>query len=220
MHILYGDDDDGGCCAAAVKAAQVLGQLSTIFWTIQIRADSTFPGEIPVQVSCKNSTLLFNTEIHVCLCSTQRKIELLDPQPVLAQKLGDEVQVLDFATDKLVNFGDNYSSSIVKLVVDIKKQPDGPSERLDLVAKMLPQLEYLRKQMQAYDILAKEIFFYDHIIPAYDQLGDSDLDITPKFYGGRLTSKPTEAAFDESAVLLLENLKEKGYAMADRSKGK
>lgn len=66
---------------------------------------------------------------------------------------------------------------------------------------------------------------YETIMPAYNKLElecglrkNEVFELLPKFYGARLSLQP-DGEFDEDAVLLMENLKIKGYYSADRATG-
>lgn len=66
---------------------------------------------------------------------------------------------------------------------------------------------------------------YEGILPSYNQLErdaglreDELFDILPKYYQSRLSLNP-EVDFDDDAVILMENLKKRGYYIGDRTKG-
>ncbi|XP_058795304.1 uncharacterized protein LOC131666548 [Phymastichus coffea] len=166
---------------------------------------------------CRNFSFYFKVFKSFLTIPFQPKVQLRDPQQVLRSTLGDDLEVVSFSTDTLVKSGDNYGSSIVKATVDIKRGDD--IEKLNLVAKMLPPSEFQRIVYQCNVTVAKEIFLYEELIPAYQKLYRGEFDIVPKFYGGRLAINADVNGIDDSAVILLENIKEVGYVMVDRHEG-
>ncbi|OXU20178.1 hypothetical protein TSAR_000410 [Trichomalopsis sarcophagae] len=147
------------------------------------------------------------------------KIVLRNPQSVLRKKLGKDLEVLDFESDSLVKAGDNYGSTILKARVTVRRRKDAEKEDLHLVAKMLPPTEYQRIVFDSAFTFKKEIFLYEELIPMYRCLYSGAFDVVPECYGSALSSKDDAEEVDESAVILLENLKVKGYYMADRYRG-
>ncbi|XP_032457603.1 uncharacterized protein LOC103316329 isoform X2 [Nasonia vitripennis] len=147
------------------------------------------------------------------------EIVLRDPQPILRKKLGDYLVVLDFESDSLVKAGDNYGSTILKVRVIVKRGKNAEKEELHLVAKMLPPTDFQRSIFDSAFTFKKEIFLYEELIPMYRSLYKGAFDVVPECYGCALSSKNGADEVDEDAVILLENLKVKGYYMADRHEG-
>ena len=98
---------------------------------------------------------------------------------------------------------------------------------LPLVVKLVPPSEYLCEVFDIEITFNKEVNAYKLVSPEYKQLqkekkvhSDNFLDIFPKFYGARTNrqGKSNEKA-DNTAVLLLENLKLSGFHTGDRIQG-
>ncbi|KAG7204917.1 hypothetical protein KM043_005309 [Ampulex compressa] len=154
-----------------------------------------------------------------------KDIVLRDLEPLLREKLGDRLIVDSFITKKLLPPGENYGSTILSVDAVIRKSRDAEKEDLRLIAKMSPPTEYQKCIFDSPYTFKKEIFMYKDIMPSYNELErecgieeDQLFDVLPKFYGYRLSLDP-ELDFDDNAVILLENLKARGYYTADRSKG-
>ncbi|XP_033216642.1 uncharacterized protein LOC117172641 [Belonocnema kinseyi] len=152
-------------------------------------------------------------------------VVLRDLQTVLRHELGDEVIVDNYSVNSLVPPGENYSSTILSVMCSIKQNKNGATETLHLVAKMTPTSNLHRQFFDNCFIFKKEIFFYKEIIPLYKNLEmefgveeNSIFDIGPKFYGSRLSSNP-KVDFDDDALILLENLKVRGYYTGERKLG-
>lgn len=144
---------------------------------------------------------------------------------ILRTQLGDDIIVENYVTKDLLPPGENYGSKIVSVSAIIKSKKDGKSEDLHLIAKLPPLTEFQRTMFDSPYTFRKEIFMYSEILPFYRKLemthGSIDnevLDISPKYYGSRLSLDPA-VDFDDDAAILLENLKPKGYYCTERRQG-
>lgn len=150
-------------------------------------------------------------------------IELRELEPLLQKSLADDrLEVLEYRTEPLLQLGENYGSTILKVIATIRKN-DGEEETLEMVAKMLPGSDFQRKIFDSSYTFRKEAFLYEELIPSYQSLerefGVKDVfDIVPKLYGVRFSLKADDE-FDDDAVILMENLKVRGYYMAERRIG-
>lgn len=142
---------------------------------------------------------------------------------VLANTLGDDVEILAEKTALLTAPGEHYGSIMLALDITIKR-PDRKEEVLNLVAKLLPANEMLRIAFNVSVTFKKEVIAYLDSIPTliafqreHNVPESRILDIFPKCYGARVSIDKDEV--DDDAVLIFENLKVKGYATDDRMKG-
>lgn len=149
------------------------------------------------------------------------EVVLREPQAVLRKQLGDGLRLVDFESTAFMKAGDNYGSTILKVRAVIKRasDEDDEEEALDLVAKMLPPTDFQRAIFESGFTFKKEIFLYEDLVPTYRGLYGGPLDVTPGFYGSRLSLRADAREVDEDALILLENLKVRGYYMEDRHKG-
>ena len=148
---------------------------------------------------------------------TTGEVVLRDLQGLLRKSIGGEVEVLEYKTKNLLPKGDAV----------IKRDKNSPKEDLPLVAKMIPTTEFQRAHFNPSASFAKEIYVFEKLLPTYREIeGDAGveekqlIDLLPKFYGGRLTmneNKPDQA--DEDAVMVMENIKVKGYYTNNRKQG-
>ncbi|XP_058804534.1 uncharacterized protein LOC131671813 [Phymastichus coffea] len=156
-----------------------------------------------------------------------KKLILRDLQTLLREIIGNEVIVVKYDTTNLLPKGENYSSTMLKVNSLIKRTEDSPEESLALVAKMIPLTEFQQSYLNCTASFNKEMFVYKTLMSTFRELEkeigvkDEDLiDITPKYYGGRLSmNKEKLDVADEDAVMLMENLKELGYCTMNRIKG-
>lgn len=157
--------------------------------------------------------------------SELKKIELRELQPLLSRTFGDQLIVVRYEARNLLQPGENYGSTIFDVHAVIKRDADAPEEDLYLVAKMSPPTEFQRKVFDSPYSFRKEIFMYEDILPYYNQLErdaglneDELFHVLPKYYQSRLSLKP-DVDFDDDAVILMENLKSRGYYICERVKG-
>lgn len=122
--------------------------------------------------------------------------------------------------------GENYGSLMVRL--DVKYEEDGDEKVMNMVAKLSPPNEWIRRMFATDRTFKKEVTFYLDILPLLRQFqlgeniaeGDDNLiDIFPRCLGARLNLNNSDSIVDEDAVLLLENLKTQNYATGDRMVG-
>lgn len=154
-----------------------------------------------------------------------KTIELRELQPLLRRAFDDRLIVVRYTTESLVPPGENYGSTILSVHAVIKRDDDAAEENLYLVAKMSPPTNYQRTIFDSPYTFKKEIFMYESIVPHYNQLErevgleeDQLFDILPKYYQSRMSLDPS-VEFDDDAVILMENLRARGYYIGDRSKG-
>lgn len=143
----------------------------------------------------------------------------------MKSKLGD-VEVKDFKTKYLTSVGDNYGSTILALTVFLRHTDNGKEQTVELVAKMCPTNQTLFDIFQIDITFVKETCIYTMVAPELRKLQldkqvprDKMLDTFIKCYGARTSLNPAVNKVDENAVLILENLKFRGFTVGDRVKG-
>jgi hypothetical protein len=146
-------------------------------------------------------------------------------ESLLSQQLGSDVKVEDFKTQALTQPGDNYGSTILSAEVNIKQGNERST--LSLVVKLVPPSPFLRVAFDIEVTFSKEVNTYRLVSPQYKDLQaekgvarNKCVDIFPEFYGAR-TNKQGDfnGKSDNTAVLLLGNLKVAGYCTGDRREG-
>lgn len=126
---------------------------------------------------------------------------------------------------KLLNApGENYGSLMLSLDVLLKE--NGEDKTINTVVKLCPPNEWLRRMFATDITFQKEVKFYLELVPAlyqfqleYKKPEHEIMDIFPKCLGARLNLNKSLDVVDENAVLILENLKTKGYKTGDRMVG-
>lgn len=154
-----------------------------------------------------------------------RESALQDLQKLLRKSINDEVRVIECTYSSLLPVGENYGSLMLKVDAVIKGSKNLPEEKLNLVAKTLPSVEYIKSRIKTSVTFEKEMFVFEKLAPAYRQIekdifSNSVNDLFPKFYGGQvIKDKMDPDKAKESSVLLLENIKVQGYHNMNRKKG-
>ena len=152
------------------------------------------------------------------------KVEFKDPKSVLSEIYGKNIKIIKFESEPLNITGAYFGSSIKEMNITIEEK-DGNQKELSLIAKMFPPTDFQRATANSTFTFPKEIFFYKELIPAYEKtlknsnVKNQTFDFAPKDYGSRLTLKPDFDGVDDDAVLLMENLKTRGYYTGNRNKG-
>lgn len=155
-----------------------------------------------------------------------KKIALYQLQPLLRSTLGNKLIVENYTTTSFLPPGENYGSTILAIDAIIRQEEKCERENLHMIAKMAPPTEFQRRVFNSPFTFRKEIFMYERLLPYYRIMekefgvNESELfDVIPKYYGSRLSLDP-QVDFDDNAVILLENLKTRGYYTGKRDIGK
>lgn len=128
-------------------------------------------------------------------------------------------------TSKLLNAaGENYGS--LMLSVDVELNNDGKRKMMNMVVKLCPPNEWLRRMFATDITFQKEVKFYLQLVPTlYEfQLNhnipeDNILNVFPKCLAARFNVNEKSDIVDQDAVLILENLRIEGYRTGDRMIG-
>lgn len=149
-------------------------------------------------------------------------VEKLDT--LLAQSLGNDLQIDHVEWKPLTAPGENYGSVMLAITVTLTRSKN-KTETLNLVMKLPPPTSYLLDLFDSPVSFKKEIHFYNSMAKEFVNLQlecgikEQDLSIlVPKYYGGRLGLKSPEV-FDEHAAIAMENIKFTGYDTEDRIYG-
>lgn len=152
------------------------------------------------------------------------KIHFKDLQSLLQKSFNDKVRILSSNSTKFLPLGENYCSTMVKLDATICRNDSLIEEKLHLVAKTTDQSE--QPILDWTRAFRKEVFIYSKLLPAYRDLErkmgvkEAELiDILPKYYGHRYSLKDGDSEVDPDSVLLMENLKARGFYSGDRLNG-
>ncbi|KAG8362543.1 uncharacterized LOC105268868 [Fopius arisanus] len=147
---------------------------------------------------------------------------LKDLESLLHKSLGDDTIVERYVTGELLPPGENYGSKLLSVHAVIKRSDKEDPEDLYLVAKLPAPTQLQRDMFDTPFTFQKEIFMYSDILPFYEQLekanGVNEPEISPRYYGSRL-SLSSDVDFDDDAAILLDNLTPKGYYSTDKRRG-
>lgn len=131
-----------------------------------------------------------------------KKIEevLLLDKPLLRHKIGN-----------LVSSAENGGSFLIKVDLRLKNEKNF-EEKLEVVAKLAVSSINNPEKAQSFQ---NEVAFYESIVPLLQDFlklqGADDLNLFPKYYGGRLTLNSRSKEADKDGIFFLENLKNSGF---------
>lgn len=156
--------------------------------------------------------------------------EVRDLPALLADRLADDEEVETFDAKPATSLGDNYGSTMLALDIVIRNKDSAqeaePARRhLRAFCKMLPDDAERRAIFSVEVTFVKELEMYTRAVPAMLQLqrdcGVPERDLiahlVPECYGGRVSL--AGSAVDEDAAILLEDMRQRGFAPGDRVAG-
>ncbi|CAG9854565.1 unnamed protein product [Phyllotreta striolata] len=156
------------------------------------------------------------------------KTKLTDIAGLLEDYPQEEYQIAEETISQGTAPGEHYGSVILAVDLKIRKKSDAKNEQhLRLIAKLLPANEMLRKVFNVYVTFKKEVLAYTDAVPAiarFQQLHGipaekSYRNLFPKCHGARINADTDVLEVDDQCVLLLENLKIRGFRTEDRLRG-
>ncbi|XP_066143503.1 uncharacterized protein [Euwallacea fornicatus] len=138
------------------------------------------------------------------------------------RKSGANISIEDVKS--LTAPGENYGSLLLSLTILIEDAASGKTESLQAVAKAVPKNDFIQNFFMSSLTFKKELHFYKTVVPRMrrfqlDQGMEDVVDFTANFYGGRLALEGYSGKADKNAVIIMENLKTRGYVIAERSVG-
>jgi thiamine kinase-like enzyme len=149
-----------------------------------------------------------------------------DLETLLRQRFGLGVKIHSYKVRDLTKRGDNYNSTMLAVDAILQQNSETPCS-FSLVAKLLPPTKFLCEVINIDVTFRKEVNAYTLVFPEFYHLQrereipeNEILDVFPKLYGARINRHGgTNENADETAILLLENLKILGYETGDRRNG-
>ncbi|CAH2008422.1 unnamed protein product [Acanthoscelides obtectus] len=148
------------------------------------------------------------------------KIEKIED--LVSQYIDKHKKIIKTSISRLTQPGDNYGSEMMRVDMVLKDEKS-KEEELHVVAKMIPESDFFKEIFNVQVSFVSEMRFYDTVVPVLEDFrrrqGAKVKDIYPKFYGGRKNLNGMEGPVDANAVLLMDNIKTKGFGNLDRHKG-
>ncbi|KAF2878837.1 hypothetical protein ILUMI_27326 [Ignelater luminosus] len=146
-------------------------------------------------------------------------------EQLLQPFLKDNLKIVQYTTKRLTAAGENYGSLMLQTEIKLKSNTDPTTEKtLNLVAKLTPSNEFIKKFFRTAITFKKEMEFYTTIAPILKSIqieqGVSEIiDCLPECYGARISLDSKSNVVDDGAIVLLENLKLKEFDIMDRFTG-
>ncbi|XP_057666279.1 uncharacterized protein LOC130900005 [Diorhabda carinulata] len=150
-------------------------------------------------------------------------VEIVQLEQLLNAQIGEGKKIVNSKVSPLTFPGENYGSEMLKVDVSIEAE-DGTHEQIHLVAKLIPRNHFAKIVFNVQVSFMLETKFYEIIIPTLQKFQSKQgyenvIDSFPKFYCARNNLRIDSNIIDDDAVLVLENLKAKGYGNVDRRVG-
>ncbi|XP_075148803.1 uncharacterized protein LOC142222514 [Haematobia irritans] len=123
-------------------------------------------------------------------------------------------KILKFNVSPATNAGDNYSSIMLKIDIDVELK-DNSQRNLSYMLKVPPNGEQAQRLIAFMNSFTKEIKAYKDIVPQLEKVYKDQCNLEVVF--GPKSYKPSKD--QECDTLILENLKVKGFKNCDRLKG-
>ncbi|XP_072393448.1 uncharacterized protein [Diabrotica undecimpunctata] len=141
-------------------------------------------------------------------------------EKLLESHIDEGKQIIRTEITNLVEPGENYGGELFKIDVTIQESNTKKEEVWHLVGKIIPQKERAQAAFNVQITFKSEIAFYEKIVPELQKFQKKYnikeiLNCFPKYYGSRLNLNGSDKV-DRDGVILLENLKIKGYNNLDR----
>lgn len=149
--------------------------------------------------------------------------EIKQLSDVLNPYLPTDTTIVSYTTTALTQPGENYGGLLLAVDIVLKTAKD-ETEVLHLVAKMCPPNEWVKNMFNIPITFKKEVSMYKTVSVVLNEFlleyGDEEnMDVFARYYGSRISLDPSSNVVDDDAVLLLENLKVKGYSIGNRFEG-
>lgn len=152
-------------------------------------------------------------------------IELKNLESLVGPHLDDGYDIVDYSTKSLTAPGDNYGSTILALTLQLRLQGTSQEKTVELVAKMAPISPMFFQFFQVPLTFPKESSMYTTVAQTlakhqieYQVPEKQRLNTFCKCLGTRRNLNGSDVV-DNDAVLVLENLKVKGFGCGLRAKG-
>uniref|UniRef100_A0A6P4EMM4 Uncharacterized protein LOC108044747 n=1 Tax=Drosophila rhopaloa TaxID=1041015 RepID=A0A6P4EMM4_DRORH len=147
--------------------------------------------------------------------------EIRDLSKVVEQHLSG-ARLLNYRSKSLTQPGDNYGSTLLAIHAQLQR-PDGQLLEKELVAKVPPTDPKYWQFFQPERTCLTENAVYKILAPALALLQDeagipaeSQFKAFPRYYGSRESLDPSSSKVDQNAVLVLENLRSRGFVPGQR----
>ncbi|XP_018321103.1 uncharacterized protein LOC108734168 [Agrilus planipennis] len=153
-----------------------------------------------------------------------KKYTINDLENVLDPILKKNKKLVSYDAVPFTSAGENFGSLMLGLTLVLKDIKTNKEEKVDAVAKMIPTNELIREIFNVNVSFRKEVAMYTDVIQEIKSFlketgCERDIPYIAEYYGSRISLNPNAAEVDFDAVLILENLKTKGYVTLNRFNG-
>ncbi|XP_041763725.1 uncharacterized protein LOC121589125 [Anopheles merus] len=130
-------------------------------------------------------------------------------------KPATDFTITDLDVRRATEAGDNYASILYRVRVSVRlHNTDGAPMDISLIVKALPKLSLTDEMVKLMNLFPKEIAMYTNVLPRLEQLYH-EAGRTSVHFGPRCLKHSTEP----TDVIVLEDLRERQFTMANRRQG-
>lgn len=130
-------------------------------------------------------------------------------QTAFEKHFSRDIQILNFLSNDVTSSVENFSSEVKRIVVTYTFKNKQEVQSLSIIAKYVPENEYLINFISETGFFDNEIGFYENVLPKIGQL-DYKEKIAPQLYYSTIKRTP---------LLLIEDLSALNYKVIPRQKG-
>lgn len=141
------------------------------------------------------------------------KLTLDDVRELIIKNIESDVEIHSLDEEPASGRGDNYTSMLYRVRAKgrkLLKDEKWINYECAIIYKILPESKKHREAFKSELLFRNEVVFYKHVWPALDRLQSNDKRVfsgVPKIYAAKAN------------LIAMEDLRERGFKMADRRKG-
>ncbi|KAF7995315.1 hypothetical protein HCN44_006422 [Aphidius gifuensis] len=148
-------------------------------------------------------------------------IRYLFEQQVEKDKSYEKIEIIGIDEEPGSGRGDNYTSMLYRLGINGRKCCDGKwiPWHTSIIYKVLPESKARREAFKSELLFRNEVAFYNHVWPVLEKLQNINNNNNNNNNNNIIFNGIPKIYVAKSDLIVMEDLREKGYIMADRRKG-
>lgn len=144
-------------------------------------------------------------------------MEIRDLKSLILKKFKPKSEVVDLSIQEFLPPHEIVLSKVLRVRATVKEPSQEKLSKINLIVKFLEDNDFQRSRALHCRTFDTEIFFYEKIVPIYDQLlkdvFSNKKKIYPEFFGARLSLNEDAKIRDDDVAILLEDLEVSNYQM-------
>lgn len=183
-------------------------------WSKKSRKRASAIIELTIRIVIKIHFLLFVSSVNIVMDIGDGSVRLtLEDVRELITKDEPDVEIINLDEEPGSGRGDNYTSMLYRVQAKGRKKlknDEWIKYECAIIYKILPESKKHREAFKSELLFRNEVAFYKYVWPVLDRLQSNDRRVfggVPKIYAAR------------ADLIAMEDLRERGFKMADRRKG-